>query len=152
MKQLIMITIFLIGLSLAASAQNGPVNYDPIAVALRNKHQDTTYSLLTQYQASQLYRTISQPKEVAAAHNYTVTGAPLVYISATNNDTVNLVRGDYVKNQIIQFVRTNSSNDSTVFLPDYGTINGATSYKCKGYYTGLILVMDSTNYWTLSNQ
>ena len=143
MKKITMFLLLATMIATTASAQ-----YDPISLDLARKHQDTTKTLLTQYKASQTYLAINNTNiETASAHNYNITGKPLVILTASRKDTINLVHANYSTGYSFNIICTNSSNDSTLIIPDAGTVNGAGSYWFVGTLKHMAWYYDGTNYW-----
>jgi len=93
---------------------------------------------------------IRYASETAAAHNYTILGKPVVYVTATRKDTLNLLTTNYKTGQTISLITTTSANDSTLIIPSSGNIMGASTYWYVGAastYKHSTIIFDGTNYW-----
>lgn len=148
MKKLLFLLIAATMFAASATAQ-----YDPISLDLARKHQDTTNTLLTQFKAANTYT----PMDITAsyiqtisAHYDTVTGNDYLHVvTASRLDSIKLKRSNYDTGQMLKFICTNASNDSTLFIPNAGTINGDSTFWWTGTYKNLTLWFDGTNYWKL---
>lgn len=96
--------------------------------------------------------TLLQGKVVAvtekdSARNYTHTGSYLTCIKWTVRDTVNLTAASYATNQVFKFTVVASGADTTVFVPNSGTIAGGFTYTMTGTNNSVSFWYDGTNYW-----
>ena len=82
-------------------------------------------------------------------HLDTITGAYLSVITTTRLDTIKLRNSVYNTGQILKVVTTLNSNDSTLFIPVSGTINGASSYWLTGTYKAVTFYYNGTNYFII---
>lgn len=87
--------------------------------------------------------------ESDSARNYNFTGSLLCKIKWTVRDTVNLVKTNYTTNQKFTFVVVASGADTTVFIPNLGTVNGAATYTLTGTNNSITWYFDGTNYWII---
>lgn len=88
--------------------------------------------------------------ENANTHDYTVLGtSPYVKINTTRLDTIRLSASNLSAGQVLYFYTVSSSNDSTIFIPSAGNINGASTYWLTGTYKTTAIYYDGTNYWVL---
>lgn len=146
------LSFFLLALTIALTAfgQN-----DPISINLARTKQDTIQTLLTQFAAAQAYVPLSFKAaniQTISIANDTVKGRYLTVVTASRKDTIRLIRSKYTGGQVMNFICTNSGNDSTIVIPDHGTINGASTYWYKGTYKSASFYFDGTNYFILNNQ
>lgn len=150
MKKAILMLLAATMIAATATAQN-----DPISIDLARRKQDTANSILSQFKAKNTYVSLVLTAgniQTISAHKDTVTGKLLTVITASRLDTVKLKRSLYSAGQVLEFVCTASANDSTKFLPDAGTINGASTYWFTGTYKAMKLYFDGTNYFILNKQ
>lgn len=87
--------------------------------------------------------------ETDSARSYTHTGAFLTKIKFAVRDTINLTAASYYTNQEFQFVVVASGADTTVFIPNSGNVNGASTYTMTGTNNAITLYFDGANYWIL---
>ena len=85
--------------------------------------------------------------EKDSARSYTHQGSYLTYIKYTVRDTVNLSASNYSTYQTFRFTVIASGADTTVFIPNSGTIDAGTSYTMTGTRNSISLWYDGTNYW-----
>ena len=144
-------TILLIAATLftaSASAQD-----DPVSIRRKYEGTDSVETLLSQHAAKNTYTPLAVGtwhKQTISAHYDTATGRYLTVVTATRLDSIKLKTSLYTSGQILKFICTNSSNDSTLLLPSTGNINGdSVSWWWTGTYKNLELYFDGTNYWKL---
>jgi hypothetical protein len=145
MKKLSILLLLAITIATTSRAQN-----DPISLNLAAKHQDTVNTLETQFAARTTYvpfilATVNV--QTISHHRDTMKGAYLTVLTASRLDTINFVHANYTAGYIFSIICTASSNDSTLIIPDSGTINGASSYWFNGTYKHSSFYYDGTNYW-----
>ena len=145
MKKITTLILLAITLATASIAQN-----DPISIRNKRKGIDTPETLLSQNAARQTYLPLvltSGNIQTISAHYDTVTGKYLTVVTASRLDSIKLKTSTYSAGQILKFICTTSSNDSTLILPSSGNINGASTLWWTGTYKNLSLYFDGTNYW-----
>ena len=141
-------TLLLIAATMMAATAKA--QYDPISLNRQRMGLDTSSSLLTQYAAKNTYLPLvltSGNIQTISAHYDTVSGKYLTVVTAARLDSIKLKSTLYTTGQLLKFICTTSSNDSTLILPSSGNINGAASLWWTGTYKNLLLWFDGTNYW-----
>lgn len=116
----------------------------------------TTHNLETLTDSTLYLRTKSiiptTGRQTASHANDTVVGKSLTVITASRLDTLTMRTSLYTSGQVMDFICTNASNDSTYVKTTSGNVNGAATYWLTGTYKALRLYFDGTNYWILNKQ
>lgn len=88
--------------------------------------------------------------ETDSARNYSVLGFYYTLDKWSRLDTIQLKHANYFAGQLLKIQAVKSTNDSTIIIPDTGTINGASTYWWVGAtssYKRVEIFFDGTNYF-----
>jgi hypothetical protein len=150
MKKLLFLLIAATMFAASASAQT-----DPISLHRQQTSTDTIHTLETQHAAYATFVPRLADTEHVSARNYTFNGHYLgVLTVADSHDTIVLHHANYSAGQIMLFTSQDASTTDTVnFIPDAGSINGASVYHFTGTpYKSAAIFYDGANYFLLNKQ
>jgi hypothetical protein len=155
MKKLMILAMFLM-ISATMFAQVNHINYIPQVWNNTPKYASGGAAQLVLNKATNRMEytsgSVIGSVESDSVRNYTSTGASLCYVKRSGRDTVLLPSGIYAANQVLEFMGTATTADTTVFIPSSGTINGAANYTLTGINPALKTVFNGTNYFILNKQ